>query len=1430
MKVLVSLLLLCCAVAIHAAPRVVGGSDAPDGKYPYQVSLQAYGMHLCGGSILNKRWILTAAHCLIYIEAESIEVHAGTNKLFGGNDHVYQADYITSHKEFSMKSLNHDIGLVRVNKDIVFNEKVQPISLPTHDVSKVDTPAILTGWGSTKLGGAAPNNLQQLLLKVVSQESCGKVWNSEYPITESHICTLTQAGEGACHGDSGGPLVADNVQVGIVSFGRPCAQGKPDVFTRVLVSLLLLCLAVAINASPRIVGGHDAPEGKFPYQVSLRSYGRHFCGGSIINKRWILTAAHCLQYQLPSGIQVYVYQAEYLTYHEKFSMNRLVNDIGLIRVTEEIEFNEKVQPIALTSVDVSKVDTPVVLSGWGRIKLGGAVPNNLQEIDLKVVSQERCNQSWSPTYPITESHICTLTKVGEGACHGDSGGPLVADKVQVGIVSFGRPCAKGEPDVFTRVYTFLDWIQQQQENLLLLCLVVAINASPRIVGGHDAPEGKFPYQVSLKFDGSHFCGGSIINNRWILIYFNHEQIDKRVICQLSVSLRASEVIVYAGTNKLNDGMPQIYQAEYLTYHKDYNTSRKLNDIGLIRVAKDIEFNEKVQPIALTSKDIPKPDTPVVLSGWGKIEYGGAVPNNLQEIDLKVVSQERCNQTWGTSYPITESHICTLTKTGEGPCHGDSGGPLVADKVQVGIVSFAKPCAKGQPDVFTRVYTFLDWIQQEQEKVLSVFVHVYLATLTFLCITASPRIVGGHDAPDGKYPYQVSLQSYGRHSCGGSIINKRWILTAAHCLQYQRPSNIIVYAGTNKLKGGKPQVYRAEYLTYHKDHKTSRKLNDIGLIRVTKEIEFNEKVQPIALTSEDIPKPDTPVVLSGWGAVKLGGAIPNDLQEIDLKVVSQERCNQTWSSEYPITESHICTLTKQGEGACHGDSGGPLVAGKVQVGIVSFAEPCAEGEPDVFTRVYTFLDWIQQEQENCSTYRRRNDAPDGKYPYQVSMQVYGHHICAILFSIILFFSSNKSIIIAGGVKSLKIHAGTNKLSGGDAQVYQADYLTFHKKFSLQKLANDIAMIHVNSDIRFNEKVQPIALPDYDVSKVDTSVVLTGWGTLRAGGPIPNSLQEIDLKIISQEACNHSWSSKYPITESHICTLTKVGEGVCHGDSGGPLVAGDVQVGIVSFGNSCARGDPDVFTRVYTFLDWIKEEQEKLLMCLSFAVVAYAAPRIVGGQDAPDGKYPHQVSLRAPFHFCGGSILNSRWILTAAHCVVGRSGNAVTVVAGTHLLNGGSEQVFKSEYIVWHEKYNGGLFINDVGLIRVDRDIVFNKKVQPIPLPNEDFSKVDYPVVLTGWGRTQAGGPIPNNLQEINLKVISQTKCNEKMSVAITKSHICTLTKIGEGACNGDSGGPLVADGIQVGIVSFGMPCARGMPDVFTRVYTFISWINEKMEKY
>ncbi|CAL7948237.1 unnamed protein product [Xylocopa violacea] len=239
---------------------------------------------------------------------------------------------------------------------------------------------------------------------------------------------------------------------------------------------LVLCLAVTAFGFPgsQIVGGKDAPVGKFPYQVSLRNRGSHFCGGSVINSRYILTAAHCVQgLSNLKDVSVHAgttqlntngekYGVEKVIAHRGFSSMTLLNDVALIRVDRTIAFNNLVQPIQLASGSKTYEGSTCTLSGWGTTKLGGNPPNNLQYIDLMVESQKECKLS---QWRVQESHICTLTKVGEGACHGDSGGPLVANGVQIGIVSFGTPCARGKPDVYTRVSSFVSWIKEQQDYL-----------------------------------------------------------------------------------------------------------------------------------------------------------------------------------------------------------------------------------------------------------------------------------------------------------------------------------------------------------------------------------------------------------------------------------------------------------------------------------------------------------------------------------------------------------------------------------------------------------------------------------------------------------------------------------------------------------------------------------------------------------------------------------------------------------------------------------------------------------------------------------------------------------------------------------------------------------------------------------------------------
>ncbi|KAB0792844.1 hypothetical protein PPYR_14803 [Photinus pyralis] len=220
----------------------------------------------------------------------------------------------------------------------------------------------------------------------------------------------------------------------------------------------------------KIVGGSDAPEGAYPYQVSLRRFGSHSCGGSIVDATTVMTAAHCVTGAKPSALRVVVgsnklnsggvsYEIESIRDHKGFDSWRLTNDIAILKLKTPITFTDKVKTVDLET-EYLGAEVDCVLSGWGRLNYPGSLPNNLQHIGLKTITSEDCAKLLNHS-SVDRTHICTLTKSGEGACHGDSGGPLVANK-QIGIVSFGRPCAKGYPDAFTRVSAFTDWIEKNR--------------------------------------------------------------------------------------------------------------------------------------------------------------------------------------------------------------------------------------------------------------------------------------------------------------------------------------------------------------------------------------------------------------------------------------------------------------------------------------------------------------------------------------------------------------------------------------------------------------------------------------------------------------------------------------------------------------------------------------------------------------------------------------------------------------------------------------------------------------------------------------------------------------------------------------------------------------------------------------------------------
>ncbi|CAK9818840.1 unnamed protein product [Anthophora plagiata] len=210
---------------------------------------------------------------------------------------------------------------------------------------------------------------------------------------------------------------------------------------------------------------------------------------------------------------------------------------------------------------------------------------------------------------------------------------------------------------------------------------------------------------------------------------------------------------------------------------------------------------------------------------------------------------------------------------------------------------------------------------------------------------------GYEAQDGKYPYQVSIRNAGSPICSGSIVNNYFILTAAQCIYKKFTSEITVIAGTNNILNTNV-TYSAATLFWHENYNDLVGLNDIGLIRVDRYIEYNERVQPVKFYDTYFIPPGQNAVVTSWGRLSLNPSI--SLQEIQVSVIMQETCEELY---LPVTKNNICTLTKINEGSCSANAGDPLTVNDEQIGIVSYSKPCTINYPDIYIRIYPYLDWI-----------------------------------------------------------------------------------------------------------------------------------------------------------------------------------------------------------------------------------------------------------------------------------------------------------------------------------------------------------------------------------------------------------------------------------------------------------------------------------------
>ncbi|XP_022669631.1 serine protease 30-like isoform X2 [Varroa jacobsoni] len=247
------------------------------------------------------------------------------------------------------------------------------------------------------------------------------------------------------------------------------------------------------------------------------------------------------------------------------------------------------------------------------------------------------------------------------------------------------------------------------------------------------------------------------------------------------------------------------------------------------------------------------------------------------------------------------------------------------------------------------------------------------------------------------------------------------------------------------------------------------------------------------------------------------------------------------------------------------------------------------------------------------------------------------------------------------------------------------------------------------------------------------------------------------------------------------------------------------------------------------------------------------RIVGGRDSESGAWPWQVSLllRHPSagklgHWCGGAIVNRRWIVTAAHCIINQmfalpQPTFWTVRLGDHKmkLTEGTEVTVKVSNIYPYPWYKG--YEQDIALVRMASPANWTNFIRPLCLPEEEDDFQGLTCIATGWGKIDYNAKASNVLQEVLVRVFDNSVCDAvyrpKFKIAIKKYHLCAGTLDGgRGTCHGDSGGPLMCrlhNGrwYLAGITSFGSGCAkRGFPDVYSHVPHYIEWIHEVMERH
>ncbi|CDW54198.1 transmembrane protease serine 9 [Trichuris trichiura] len=228
--------------------RIVGGRDAVPYSWPWHAAIYRRNIllgptYLCGASLLNDQWLLSAGHCFFgLMKLHSYDVQLGAFRHADKEGEMIAVEKVYFHPKYNPLTLERDAALLKLKRKVKMSDKISPVCLPrsADEQPKNNSIAYVTGWGRTGESWTASHTLKQVDVVVYSADRCHQFYD-HYVNTDVMICAgADEGGKDSCQGDSGGPLVSYDgsrkqwIQHGIVSWGFGCAEpDQPGVYSKV---------------------------------------------------------------------------------------------------------------------------------------------------------------------------------------------------------------------------------------------------------------------------------------------------------------------------------------------------------------------------------------------------------------------------------------------------------------------------------------------------------------------------------------------------------------------------------------------------------------------------------------------------------------------------------------------------------------------------------------------------------------------------------------------------------------------------------------------------------------------------------------------------------------------------------------------------------------------------------------------------------------------------------------------------------------------------------------------------------------------------------------------------------------------------------------------------------------------------------------------